>query len=165
MISEQIRASRGDVLGHLSSLCLVPIHFAANMYLTSPGSPYRRVLLVGSDALSRWIDWSDRNTCILFGDAAGAAVLAAPNAAPNYDKEKPLGLLSYVLHSDGSEQKQIRLPYSGTECSLPYRYTQVGMVTCFSDCIAVLCRVFPFACLADEVFPTLVCFGVSRAAV
>lgn len=89
------------------------------MYLTSPGSPYRRVLLVGADALSRWVDWSDRNTCILFGDAAGAAVLAAPGTASADDQGEPLGLLSYVLHSDGSEHKQIRLQYDGAEVPLP----------------------------------------------
>lgn len=109
---------------NLFNVCLFV--YAANMYLTSPGSPYRRVLLVGSDALSRWLDWSDRNTCILFGDAAGAAVLAAPGADPTYDKGKPLGLLSYVLHSDGSEQKQIRLHYKGAENPLPYKHAKVG---------------------------------------
>lgn len=47
-----------------------------NAFLTSPHfSPYRRILLVGGDALSRWVDWGDRNTCVLFGDGAGAVVL------------------------------------------------------------------------------------------
>lgn len=95
------------------------------MYLTSPGSPYRRVLLVGADALSRWVDWSDRNTCILFGDAAGAAVLAAPGTASAEDQGAPLGLLSYVLHSDGNEHKQIRLQYDGAEVPLPINQAKV----------------------------------------
>ena len=127
--------------------------YAANMYITSAGSPYRRVLLVGSDALSRWLDWRDRNTCILFGDAAGAAVLTAQDAAPPLaapgaaagggaaaagsgdaaaggegEEEKPLGLLSYVIHSDGHEQKQIQLNYSGTDNPLPLRGAQVRAV-------------------------------------
>ena len=33
--------------------------------------------MIGADALSRWVDWDDRNTCILFGDGAGAMVLEA----------------------------------------------------------------------------------------
>lgn len=37
----------------------------------------RKCLVVGADALSRWVDWDDRNSCILFGDGAGAMVLEA----------------------------------------------------------------------------------------
>ncbi|KAL8429438.1 hypothetical protein ACSSS7_006624 [Eimeria intestinalis] len=109
---------------------------AANMFLTAPQSPYRRVLLVGSDGLSRWVDWADRNTCILFGDAAGAAVLAAPGAAPPARDGKPFGLLSYVIHSDGKEQKQITLPFKGTECSLPYQQNESGRLTLSRGCFA-----------------------------
>lgn len=108
----------------------------ANMYLTSPHSPYRRALLIGSDALSRWLDWSDRNTCILFGDAAGAAVLAAPEAGPASHGGKPLGLLSYVLHSDGAEQKQIKLPYTGEENSVPFKHAQSGRLTLSRGCFS-----------------------------
>jgi 3-oxoacyl-[acyl-carrier-protein] synthase-3 len=54
---------------------------------------YKRILVVGSDVLSRIIDWSDRRTCVLFGDGAGAAVLEAGERG---------GLLSFVFHSDGS---------------------------------------------------------------
>ncbi|CAN0410894.1 unnamed protein product, partial [Hapterophycus canaliculatus] len=37
----------------------------------------RKCLVIGADALSRWVDWEDRNSCILFGDGAGAMVLEA----------------------------------------------------------------------------------------
>ncbi|KAL8426816.1 hypothetical protein Efla_007143 [Eimeria flavescens] len=108
----------------------------ANMFLMSPHSPCRRVLLLGSDALSRWVDWTDRNTCILFGDAAGAAVLAAPEAAPPADEAKPLGLLSYVLHSDGKEQKQITLSYKGTDNPLPFRHSESGRLMLSRGCFS-----------------------------
>ena len=39
------------------------------------GGGYKNVLVVGADALSRYVDWTDRGTCILFGDASGALVL------------------------------------------------------------------------------------------
>lgn len=39
------------------------------------GGGYENVLVVGSDALSRYVDWTDRGTCILFGDASGALLL------------------------------------------------------------------------------------------
>ncbi len=55
---------------------------------------YRHVLVIGADALSRVLNWSDRSTCVLFGDGAGAAVLGP--VAPGS------GLLSYDLGSDGS---------------------------------------------------------------
>jgi 3-oxoacyl-[acyl-carrier-protein] synthase III len=54
---------------------------------------YRTVLVVGTDALTRFIDFSDRGTCILFGDGAGAVVLQASDAHE--------GVLSNVLGSDG----------------------------------------------------------------
>jgi 3-oxoacyl-[acyl-carrier-protein] synthase III len=38
---------------------------------------YRNVLIIGADILSRWVDWSDRSTCVLFGDGAGALLLKA----------------------------------------------------------------------------------------
>ncbi|MGL6136502.1 MAG: 3-oxoacyl-ACP synthase, partial [Planktothrix sp.] len=38
---------------------------------------YQNILLIGGDILSRWVDWGDRRTCILFGDGAGAVVLQA----------------------------------------------------------------------------------------
>jgi 3-oxoacyl-[acyl-carrier-protein] synthase III len=50
------------------------------------------VLIVGSEVMSRAIDWNDRKTCILFGDGAGAIVMSSSN--------KP-GLLASVLHSQG----------------------------------------------------------------
>jgi 3-oxoacyl-[acyl-carrier-protein] synthase-3 len=54
-----------------------------------------RVLVIGAELLSRLVDWTDRNTCVLFGDAAGALVLG-----PTPDKSR--GLLSTHLHSDGT---------------------------------------------------------------
>lgn len=55
----------------------------------------RRVLVIGADQLSRWVDWNDRRTCVLFGDAAGAVALEATTPAED-------GLLGFALRSDGS---------------------------------------------------------------
>ena len=57
------------------------------------GGVYERVLVVGAEAVSRIIDWSDRNTCILFGDGAGAVLLTMAESG---------GTRSFVLKSDGS---------------------------------------------------------------
>ncbi|MCE9642574.1 MAG: ketoacyl-ACP synthase III [Betaproteobacteria bacterium] len=64
----------------------------ADKYIRS--GMYRRVLVVGAEVFSRILDWNDRGTCVLFGDGAGAVVLAAD--------DKP-GLLASVLHADGSQ--------------------------------------------------------------
>ncbi len=55
---------------------------------------FRRVLLIGAEAMSRIVNWQDRSTCVLFGDGAGAVVLEA--------KEKEGGVLGSVLHADGA---------------------------------------------------------------
>lgn len=54
----------------------------------------KSALIVGSETLSRFVNWKDRSTCILFGDGAGAFVLQA--------SERPGGVYSSVMHSDGS---------------------------------------------------------------
>ncbi len=54
---------------------------------------YKRALVVGTEVFSRILDWTDRGTCVLFGDGAGAVVLAAADTP---------GLRASVLHADGS---------------------------------------------------------------
>jgi len=61
----------------------------------------RCALIVGADTLSRIIDWTDRSTCVLFGDGAGAVVLQA--------SDKP-GVLSTHLHADGRYQELLMVP-------------------------------------------------------
>jgi 3-oxoacyl-[acyl-carrier-protein] synthase-3 len=62
----------------------------------------RCALVVGAETLSRIVDWTDRTTCILFGDGAGAVVLEA--------SEEP-GVLSTHLHADGSYENLLTVPY------------------------------------------------------
>ncbi|KAG0477922.1 hypothetical protein HPP92_012641 [Vanilla planifolia] len=64
------------------------------------GGGYHNILVVGADALSRHVDWTDRGTCILFGDAAGAVLVQACNADDD-------GLLGFDLHSDGHGQRYL----------------------------------------------------------
>ena len=62
---------------------------------------HRCALVVGSEVFSRILDWNDRGTCVLFGDGAGAAVLAA--------SEEP-GILATALHADGSHHGILSVP-------------------------------------------------------
>jgi 3-oxoacyl-[acyl-carrier-protein] synthase-3 len=63
-------------------------------------------LVIGAETLSRLVDWEDRNTCVLFGDGAGAFVLQA--------SDNPGGVLSAVMRSDGSGGRLLSLPAGGS---------------------------------------------------
>lgn len=65
---------------------------------------YKNILLIGSEVNSRIVDWSDRATCILFGDGAGALLLK------RVEQESPLGVLSTHIYSDGSLSDLICVP-------------------------------------------------------
>ncbi|RZM82651.1 beta-ketoacyl-ACP synthase III [Leptolyngbya iicbica] len=79
---------------------------------------YQTVLVVGADVLSRWTDWSDRRTCVLFGDGAGAVVLQAS------DRDR---LLGFEMRSDGSMNGCLTLPYQAESSVLvDDKMTQAG---------------------------------------
>lgn len=77
---------------------------------------YCRILLIGADVLSRWTDWGDRRTCILFGDGAGAVVLEASLRDH---------LLGFELRSDGSLNSYLTLSCA-TDSQLLGADTQIG---------------------------------------
>src|SRR5215472_3136241 len=69
---------------------------------------YDTVLVIGAEKLSSIVDWEDRNTCVLFGDGAGAAVLQnRPNAH---------GLLTAVMGADGQKADLLFMPGGGSKC-------------------------------------------------
>lgn len=76
---------------------------------------YSKAIIVGADALTRWVDWEDRNICVLFGDGAGAVVLEGCDDNDERDCQNNLksGILGFELHSDGAGQSKLCLPYSG----------------------------------------------------
>jgi 3-oxoacyl-[acyl-carrier-protein] synthase-3 len=67
---------------------------------------YRNILVVGTEIISRFVNWQDRNTCVLFGDASGAVLMQA--------SDEPSGVLSFVLGSDGSNAEALILRGLGT---------------------------------------------------
>ncbi len=67
---------------------------------------YKNALVIGSEILSRITDWEDRNTCVLFGDGAGAAVLGETNSSG--------GILSFYLGSDGTKTGLLQIPGGGS---------------------------------------------------
>ncbi|WP_322092266.1 beta-ketoacyl-ACP synthase III [Paraburkholderia bannensis] len=64
----------------------------------------RTALVIGAETMSRVVNWQDRNSCVLFGDGAGAVVLRAERRTDG----APRGILSTHLHSDGRHQDKIQ---------------------------------------------------------
>ncbi|MDD2922302.1 MAG: ketoacyl-ACP synthase III [Anaerolineales bacterium] len=105
LIQDQIGATKAGAFD-LQAACTGFI-FSMNMAAQAIRSgSIKSALVVGTETLSRFVDWKDRNTCILFGDGAGAFVLQA--------SDKPGGVISAVMHSDGSGADALILPGGGT---------------------------------------------------
>eukprot|EP00591_Stephanopyxis_turris_P005971 CAMPEP_0195518990 /NCGR_PEP_ID=MMETSP0794_2-20130614/14116_1 /TAXON_ID=515487 /ORGANISM="Stephanopyxis turris, Strain CCMP 815" /LENGTH=284 /DNA_ID=CAMNT_0040648057 /DNA_START=419 /DNA_END=1273 /DNA_ORIENTATION=+ len=83
----------------------------AGQFLNNGGM--KNAIVVGGDALSRWVDWEDRNSCILFGDGAGAVVLTKSEAGGQS------GLLGYSMHSRGAGAGDLMCGYAGTANPIP----------------------------------------------
>ncbi len=105
LVQHQLGATRAAAFD-LAAAC------SGFVYALSVGEQYiisgqfKKVLVIGADLMSRFVNWTDRTTCFLFGDGAGAVVLA-----PSSGKH---GLVYTRLHSDGSLWNLITIPGGGT---------------------------------------------------
>jgi 3-oxoacyl-[acyl-carrier-protein] synthase-3 len=97
-----VKAAAFDV----SAACSGFIFALANAVKHIESGATQRALVIGAEVLSRIVDWMDRNTCVLFGDGAGAVVLEA--------QEGSSGVLSTHLHSDGSFWELLYQPGFGS---------------------------------------------------
>ena len=73
----------------------------------------KNALIIGAEKLSSMVDWEDRNTCVLFGDGAGAVVLTI-----NENNDKGRKLLSSSLGSDGRQADILHVPGGGSACPI-----------------------------------------------
>ena len=80
---------------------------------------YRNVLIISTEKLSSIVNWEDRNTCVLFGDAAAAFVLTKCN-------EPYVGILGNILGADGSSGDLLSLPAGGSACPASYETVHDG---------------------------------------
>ncbi len=104
IIQDRIGATKAGAFD-LSAACSGFI-YATNMAAQAIRSgSIKSALVIGTETLSRFVNWNDRSTCILFGDGAGAFVLQA--------SERPGGVLSAVMHADGSGAHSLTLPGGG----------------------------------------------------
>lgn len=106
-VAVQIQAELGMTRGAAFDLQAVCSGFVfavatADKFLTS-GS-HRRALVIGAETFSRLLDWSDRTTCVLFGDGAGAIVL---EAEPGQGTTSDRGVLTSHLRSDGRHRDKL----------------------------------------------------------
>jgi 3-oxoacyl-[acyl-carrier-protein] synthase-3 len=93
--------ARGSAAFDVQAVCSGFVYGLATADSFIRGGTYRRALVVGAEVFSRILDWNDRATCVLFGDGAGAVVLATG--------DQP-GIHSSVLHADGSYASILSVP-------------------------------------------------------
>lgn len=105
LIQDRLGATRAGAFD-LSSACTGFIYGAATATGLIASGMYNTVLVAASECMSRIVDWTDRNTCVLFGDGAGAAVFRPGDESSQF--------LGFELGSDGSGGDLLKVPCSGS---------------------------------------------------
>ena len=105
MIQGMLAAPRAAAFD-LAAGCTGFVYALATAHQFIATGTYDNVLVIGAEITSRFVDWEDRATCVLFGDGAGAVVLQA--------SEAPTGILSFVLGSEGTEYDALIVPAGGS---------------------------------------------------
>jgi 3-oxoacyl-[acyl-carrier-protein] synthase-3 len=106
LVQEQLGATRAGIFD-LGAACAGFIYgLAVARGLIAAGTA-RRVLVIGAETISRYVDWSDRSTCVLFGDGAGAVIVEASDTLN--------GIASTVLHGDGSKRAHLMMVGGGSK--------------------------------------------------
>jgi len=109
LVQSHLGIKRGAMAFDLSAACSGFLYAldVADRYVRTGAS--MNALVIGVDRFSRILDWSDRNTCVLFGDGAGAVLLSA--------EEGDSGVLSTHSHSEGSLWEMLYTPSVAAPCS------------------------------------------------
>jgi len=105
-VQDQVGATNAGAFD-VSAACAGFIYALANASAMIESGQARNCLVIGVDALSKQVDWTDRTTCVLFGDGAGAVLLRAEE---NTDR----GVIKTVLRSDGSGARFICIEVGGS---------------------------------------------------
>jgi 3-oxoacyl-[acyl-carrier-protein] synthase-3 len=118
MIQDMLAAPRTAAFD-LAAGCTGFIYALATAHQFIAAGTYDNVLVIGAEITSRFVDWEDRATCVLFGDGAGAVVLQASAA--------PTGVLSFILGSDGSKHDALIVPGGGSRHPCSQEVLDKGM--------------------------------------
>jgi 3-oxoacyl-[acyl-carrier-protein] synthase-3 len=103
MVQAQIGATRAFGFD-VQAVCAGFVFALAQAQALIAAGMARRVMVIGAETFSRIMDWTDRSTCVLFGDGAGAVIL---EAQPGTGSSSDRGVLSADLHSDGSYREML----------------------------------------------------------
>jgi 3-oxoacyl-[acyl-carrier-protein] synthase-3 len=101
MVQERLGATRAAAFD-LTAACSGLIYGMACAASFIETGMYQNILVIGAETLSKTLDWTDRSTCVLFGDGAGAVILSASDTGK--------GVSAIHLVSDGSKQDYLCLP-------------------------------------------------------
>jgi 3-oxoacyl-[acyl-carrier-protein] synthase-3 len=104
----------------LSAACTGFVYALAQAQAAVASGLARRALVIGAEVLSRFTNWEDRSTCILFGDGAGAAVV---------ERVPGDGFLGFELGSDGTRASQLELPAGGSRTPASQTTVEAGLHT------------------------------------
>lgn len=118
LVQDRIGANRAGAFD-LSAACsgfIFGLHMATQSIRSGA---IRNAVVIGTETLTRQVNWQDRNTCILFGDGAGAFVLQAA--------EEPGGVLHGVMRSDGSGGDLLSLPAGGSRYPISQKIIDAGL--------------------------------------
>ncbi|MGA9175289.1 MAG: beta-ketoacyl-ACP synthase III [Thermoactinomyces sp.] len=122
LVQDRLRAEKAATFD-LSAACTGFIYGVATASQFIATGVYKYALVIGVECLSRITDWTDRNTCVLFGDGAGAAVLGPV--------EEGYGFLSFELGGDGSGGDLLKLSAGGSRRPASIETVQHKMHTIF----------------------------------
>ena len=105
LVQDTLGATRAGAFD-LNAACAGFVYGVAVARSLIESGTHETILLIGADTMSRVVDWTDRSTCVLFGDGAGAVVMQATDG--------PGGILSTVLGSDGAGAPLLIQPAGGS---------------------------------------------------
>jgi 3-oxoacyl-[acyl-carrier-protein] synthase-3 len=136
VVQERIGATKAATFD-LSAACTGFIYGVSTASQFIATGMYRYALVIGAECLSRIVDWTDRNTCVLFGDGAGAAVLGPV--------QEGYGFQSFTLGGDGSgkdllkvEALSSRVPASENNGANPLQYLYMNGKEVFKFAVRVM---------------------------
>lgn len=106
---QSLLGAAGAAAFDLNAACAGFLFALNTAYAYIEAGIYENALIVGSEVLSKIVDWTDRGTCVLFGDGAGAVLV---------ERSKQPGILGFVQHSDGTKGEVLRC--DGRQLKNPY---------------------------------------------
>ncbi|HZZ62455.1 MAG TPA: beta-ketoacyl-ACP synthase III [Roseiarcus sp.] len=146
-VATQVQANLGIVEGaafDLQAVCTGFVYALATADKFLLSGPHKRALVIGSETFSRILDWSDRSTCVLFGDGAGAIVLEGLESDSSADSR---GVIASRLRSDGRHRAKLYVD-GGPSATQTVGHLRMEGKEVFRFAVGMMAEVIQ-GCLAD----------------